>query len=443
MILSNALDALIERERRYAESCWPQVYIGMRALGNSRFLLPANAWSDVAWAAIGCKAAYATLRTHVLLPPEEMLAEDLRALLERVARSYGHAAAATVHEHAATFLRVGGNVDRGACWVARGVLWTWLGAEGAVKAGVAVRLDTGVVEFAEDLIIRLGSLVASRLGETALADLLKAEQFQPRDYHQPDWFKEWIAIFKPARTETSRAIRLMRHGDEAVGARLSDGRLVARSRLSNRTRAASTLWTFRDRELQTRCDQYFQRHSDQRWIDMGLAALSLGNAQLFKADEVLPETSRPCPPAQFERRWSRLMKLAELGDTVLFRDTSSVGSNAIAEWDGNSWSHAAYYVHDGWLLDRRTDSESLTRLERYQEPQIRVGLYRSVFSSTPQGERAVLEYASENKRGSYDYLGAAWAGLKAKLPFRRRPFDPAATPNNLVYAGHLWLVCRV
>jgi len=226
---------------------------------------------------------------------------------------------------------------------------------------------------------------------------------------------------------------------------LPSDRVVFGSRVSKRERAAGTHWTFRDRRQAAACHKYFEKNSGKRMIDMGLAALSLFNFRLFSESDILPDTSRPCPIAQYQRRWSKLTKHARLGDVVMFRDTSSAMSNVIASWDGNSWSHGAFYVHDGWILDRRTDRESLTRIERYKQPQVRAGLYRCIYPPTPQGERAVLEYASNNFLGSYDYLGAAWAGIKTCLPLRRRPgaWDPYATPNGFIHEGMFWLVCVV
>lgn len=431
-----------------AAQYWPQIYIALRSYGNESFLLSPDAWKSLGLVCLGARAAYGVLATGIemfdfeLKVTRDQLFDPMR---HRVTALHGEEGASIFESSFFGFLRNADPIENSLALLAQFLLSDWLGSDRAIKAKVATIDSQGDTILNEDITLRLAGLIGLRCNYTALADSERGGRLQRQSVPTPINFSQFFnVIFEPTSTSAPGQLKVIGQPHELLAVVLPTGETLARSAARNVT-SLDHCWKLRDLTSETFCAKFFANNARRhRMVNLGLAALGMGHIEPLRAPELFPDTSAPCSQDQHSRLWNELIRQAKIGDALFTRDTSNTISGGIAILDEGSWSHAATYIHDGWILETQ-DTTGLSRLERYAQPQIRAGLYRPMLRLSPQGENALLEFASSNFRGGYDYVGALRAGLGTLTEDGKNVnlFQDHITPNGLVYTGFFSPVCFV
>jgi hypothetical protein len=127
--------------------------------------------------------------------------------------------------------------------------------------------------------------------------------------------------------------------------------------------------------LDDNIESFFTRNRDSPYLFIcGIKALTQ-NLAFFNSPIKLPILDQ-ITAQQFQMRWKQFISLLRPGDWIQTIDTKSIVSRTIALVDHGVWSHGSTYTGAGQICEAITSGVVERRIDVYQSPRYRLGLYR-------------------------------------------------------------------
>ena len=147
----------------------------------------------------------------------------------------------------------------------------------------------------------------------------------------------------------------------------------------------------------------------------------------------------PIDSAEHKQRWSELISILKIGDSIFTVDQGSRISRAIASVDLGTWSHCGFYSGDGRILEAITQGVVERSIAAYEKPRYRIGVYR-IPELTATKANSLIESARTQIGSQYGWTTIGRLAIQKVLRVRldlSKPKNISPNAAAAMFAGIL------